>query len=386
MKPNHTLFSLLLFLLFLCHISLSQIKQIGDIDNSNGSYEAHLIAAGELVYVTESQNSIQIFSLAGELIKEITIKAEWKSYLDGSVNFSYVSRYLFNNDDKIELLIKVPHFDKDNTYSDVVNEDGALIHTFGSNEVFIHQAKEYAIASSAQVDNYESKVNIYQLPGNTPERDEQIRLVNDQFGNNPQNPIPGKDGKDGKDGKSAYEIWLSLGNEGSETDFIASLKGPKGDPGEQGPVGPQGPKGEPGPQGLKGDTGPQGPKGEKGDIGPQGPAGPMGPQGPKGDQGVAGGDSVTGVGDDVLQGARLSNPIPNPAQSFTQVSYSLPAMLQHSRMDIYDHRGVSIHRIALNSYAGQVDINVASFASGVYYYRIISEEGVSETKKLIVRK
>lgn len=34
----------------------------------------------------------------------------------------------------------------------------------------------------------------------------------------------GVDGKNGQDGKSAYQIWLDLGNSGSEQDFINSLK------------------------------------------------------------------------------------------------------------------------------------------------------------------
>lgn len=34
----------------------------------------------------------------------------------------------------------------------------------------------------------------------------------------------GQNGHDGKDGKSAYQIWLELGNTGSEQDFINSLK------------------------------------------------------------------------------------------------------------------------------------------------------------------
>ncbi len=38
----------------------------------------------------------------------------------------------------------------------------------------------------------------------------------------------GLNGHDGKDGKSAYQIWLDLGNTGSEQDFIDSLK-PKSD-------------------------------------------------------------------------------------------------------------------------------------------------------------
>ena len=44
----------------------------------------------------------------------------------------------------------------------------------------------------------------------------------------------GEPGKNGIDGKSAYQIWLDLGNSGTEQDFINSLKGPKGDPGEKG--------------------------------------------------------------------------------------------------------------------------------------------------------
>lgn len=35
---------------------------------------------------------------------------------------------------------------------------------------------------------------------------------------------------EGQQGKSAYEIWLEQGNEGTEEDFIASLKGEQGEP------------------------------------------------------------------------------------------------------------------------------------------------------------
>lgn len=47
-------------------------------------------------------------------------------------------------------------------------------------------------------------------------------------GANGRDGVDGKNGKDGKDGKSAYQVWLDLGNKGSEQDFIDSLKA-KGD-------------------------------------------------------------------------------------------------------------------------------------------------------------
>jgi hypothetical protein len=56
-------------------------------------------------------------------------------------------------------------------------------------------------------------------------------------------------GPKGDDGKSAYQIWLDAGHRGSESDYLASLKGEtgpagkKGDTGNTGPTGPQGERG-----------------------------------------------------------------------------------------------------------------------------------------------
>ena len=103
----------------------------------------------------------------------------------------------------------------------------------------------------------------------------------------------------GADGKSAYEIAKEFGFEGSEEEWLESLRGPQGE------QGPQGPKGERGfsayqawkalPQNANGTVeefieslrGPMGPQGEKGEQGPQGEVGPMGPQGPAGEKGEA---------------------------------------------------------------------------------------------------
>lgn len=51
----------------------------------------------------------------------------------------------------------------------------------------------------------------------------------------------GLQGTPGKDGKSAYEIAKSNGFEGTEAEWVASLKGEKGDVGETGPKGDPGP-------------------------------------------------------------------------------------------------------------------------------------------------
>ena len=141
---------------------------------------------------------------------------------------------------------------------------------------------------------------------------------------------------------SAYGIAVKNGFEGTEEEWLASLKGAKGDKGDQGIKGDKGDTGIPcthswdgttlsvtsasgttsanlkgdkgdtgatGPQGIQGEQGPQGPKGDKGDTGetgPQGPKGDTGAKGPKGDTGAKGDKGDTGSqgpkGDTGLQG------------------------------------------------------------------------------------
>lgn len=86
-------------------------------------------------------------------------------------------------------------------------------------------------------------------------------------------------GEDLPRGKSAYEIAKENGFDGTEAEWLASLKGAKGDKGDQG---------ERGFQGLRGLRGIQGEKGDKGDTGAAGAKGDKGEPGAKGEQGAKG--------------------------------------------------------------------------------------------------
>lgn len=69
----------------------------------------------------------------------------------------------------------------------------------------------------------------------------------------------GGEGTPGPAGESAYETAVRVdGFVGTETEWLASLKGPQGDPG---------------PQGAQGEVGPQGVQGLQGPVGAEGPAG-----------------------------------------------------------------------------------------------------------------
>ena len=99
---------------------------------------------------------------------------------------------------------------------------------------------------------------------------------------------------------SAYGIAQKHGFEGSETEWLASLRGAdgpngkNGTDGKDGKDGAQGAQGEIGPQGKQGERGPQGEQGERGERGERGEAGPAGPAGRDGIDGKDGVDGKDG--------------------------------------------------------------------------------------------
>lgn len=86
-------------------------------------------------------------------------------------------------------------------------------------------------------------------------------------------------GAQGIQGLSAYQVAVQHGFEGTEDEWLISLKGEKGE------TGPKGDKGDTGEKGATGERGPQGLQGERGLQGVQGEKGEQGIQGPKGDTG-----------------------------------------------------------------------------------------------------
>jgi hypothetical protein len=92
----------------------------------------------------------------------------------------------------------------------------------------------------------------------------------------------------GPAGKSAYELAVDTGFTGTVPEWLQSLQGEKGDPGQDGIDGRDGLQGEKGDPGQDGIDGRDGLQGEKGDPGQEGIDGRDGLQGEKGDPGQDG--------------------------------------------------------------------------------------------------
>ena len=117
----------------------------------------------------------------------------------------------------------------------------------------------------------------------------------------------GADGEKGTDGKSAYQIAVEQGYQGSESDWLSSLKGDKGDKGNTGA------KGNPGQDGADGKSayaiavehGYEDSE-EKWLLSLKGEKGDTGERGEKGDAGVAGKDGFSPIANVVKDGSVIT--------------------------------------------------------------------------------
>lgn len=84
----------------------------------------------------------------------------------------------------------------------------------------------------------------------------------------------------------------------------------------------------------------------------------------------------------------LAQNYPNPFNPKTKINYQLP-ITNYVELSIYNLIGQKVETlVAENQQAGhhQVEWNAGGFASGVYYYRLSTEAGFIQTKKLILLK
>ena len=96
---------------------------------------------------------------------------------------------------------------------------------------------------------------------------------------------------------------------------------------------------------------------------------------------------TSGINDvtNTSQSITLFENYPNPASSITNISFEVPVQCK-IKIDIYDSFGKKIRELVNGNFPSgkhQIQLNIAEFADGVYYYRLESATKIL-TKKLLV--
>ena len=105
-------------------------------------------------------------------------------------------------------------------------------------------------------------------------------------------------------------------------------------------------------------------------------------------------ETLVGVDQDIIQPGRLSlgQNWPNPFNPETNISFSLPQP-SHVRLEIFDILGRSVvslinEKLNAGSYNAVwkgIDRAGSPVASGVYFYRLVTEQGARQEKMTLLR-
>lgn len=79
--------------------------------------------------------------------------------------------------------------------------------------------------------------------------------------------------------------------------------------------------------------------------------------------------------------------VPNPAQKSTMVRYNISESAVNAYLKISDAYGKTVKQLALSGKgAGTVNIDCSMLTSGIYYYSIVADGKITDSKKMVVAR
>ncbi len=80
----------------------------------------------------------------------------------------------------------------------------------------------------------------------------------------------------------------------------------------------------------------------------------------------------------------FKGPYPNPASQFTHFEYNIPSV-NKAQLIIRNMLGVEIETIQFDNRSGKKSVDVSNYASGLYFYSLVVDGKIVQSKKLIVK-
>jgi hypothetical protein len=89
--------------------------------------------------------------------------------------------------------------------------------------------------------------------------------------------------------------------------------------------------------------------------------------------------------EDMKAGVSISNPYPNPANSYAVCDYAIPAGID-AQIILRNLLGTTLQEIPLTDLTGKVKLDTGQFPEGIYFYSVVIDGKVAATRKLVVSR
>lgn len=95
--------------------------------------------------------------------------------------------------------------------------------------------------------------------------------------------------------------------------------------------------------------------------------------------------SPEGIAEEAMRGGFVSEVYPNPAVNQVSIDYQLTPQVNQARVMVYNVLGSLVREVALDRGNGKMSLDVSGLDKGVYFYSILVNGDVYQTKKLIIQ-
>lgn len=93
-----------------------------------------------------------------------------------------------------------------------------------------------------------------------------------------------------------------------------------------------------------------------------------------------------GNGLGLAKGSKLSDPYPNPSKDEVKIEYTLPKGASEGFIVIYSTNGIKLKSYKVDNNFTYITLDNSELPTGTYFYNIETNNGLSETKKMLVIK
>ncbi len=95
--------------------------------------------------------------------------------------------------------------------------------------------------------------------------------------------------------------------------------------------------------------------------------------------------SPTGIAEDAMNGGSISDIYPNPATTFVNLDYNMPAEVDFAKVQIVNLLGSVVKESNINRSANKLSMDVSDLQGGIYFYSVLVNGDVYKTKKLVIQ-
>jgi hypothetical protein len=91
------------------------------------------------------------------------------------------------------------------------------------------------------------------------------------------------------------------------------------------------------------------------------------------------------ISETIFSNTEISDIYPNPALNFAEIKFDFPKEVKSAKLKFSNILGATIKEINIEERNGKLDIDVSDLNTGVYFYSLILNEKIFQTKKLIIK-